>query len=312
MTLPIKRERIFAVVVTYNRRMLLLRCLGAIAAQAIEPIAVLVIDNASTDGTHEWLADWLPAHLPNAKVITLSTNTGGTGGFAAGLSAALKGGADWVWMMDDDAEPHPDALEELLARPLDAANIYSSCAVAGDRLAWPIVRAANNHASTPETVADLPDEFEVAHTPFLGIMVSAQVANAIGLPDEGYFLGRDDVEYCTRARCHGAKIVLVGSSHIEHPAATMYAVRLPWRTMYVYRIPPWKRYYIVRNRIFIAKRYYGWSAYYSTVPASVIRLASTLWHEPQRLLQTRAVFAGIIDGILGRAGRRHELWGLKP
>lgn len=299
-----------AVVVTFNRSALLAKCLSALAMQTRRAERVVIVDNASTDGTGEWLVSWLPDHMPDARVITLPTNTGGTGGFAAGMAAALQEGCDWVWMMDDDAEPHVDALARLLDRPLDPRNIYSSCAVAGDRLAWPVVGTPANRAATPHHPSELQTEFEVAHTPFLGILVSAALIEAIGLPDAGYFLGRDDVEYCLRAKRSGAKVILIGDSRIEHPAAVTYAMRLPWRTLQVYRLAPWKRYYIVRNRLLIAKQYYGWSAYYSTVPASLLRLLGTLRHEPQRLMQTRAVFAGIIDGVRGRKGKRHDRWGL--
>lgn len=301
---------VVAVVVTYNRRVLLERCLSALATQTVFPKQVLIVDNASTDGTQDWLRDWLPENLPNGALIELGDNLGGAAGFSEGLRQAIHNGADWAWMMDDDAEPHLDALERLLDQHPDPANLYSSCPVTGDELAWPVVTIAGDRTPAPTDPTRLPALLEVAHTPFLGILVSAGLASKIGLPDAGFFLGRDDVEYCLRARCAGARVFLVGGSRIEHPRAVAYPLRLPWRTLHIYRLPPWKRYYIVRNRLFIARKYYGWSAYYSTVPATFLRLVGVLRKEPSRLLQIKATFAGLIDGLLGRKGRRHDRWKL--
>lgn len=304
--------RVAAVIVTFNRKALLERCLNAMDQQARLPDGLFVVDNASTDGTADWLADWMSRTRIRAQVLRLPTNIGGAGGFSEGMTAALGLGYDWIWMMDDDAVPLADALKHLLACRLDSNTIYSSCAIANGQFAWPIVLTRTSHDFQPQSPRELPDEIDVAHTPFLGIMVSASTIRAIGLPDVRYFLGRDDVEYCLRARRSGRRVVLVHKSLIEHPAATTYPIRILGRTMSVYKLPPWKRYYVVRNRIFIAKKYYGLSAYYKTAPAAFIRLIGVLRQQHDGTAQTRATIAGVIDGILGRSGRRHERWGLYP
>jgi rhamnopyranosyl-N-acetylglucosaminyl-diphospho-decaprenol beta-1,3/1,4-galactofuranosyltransferase len=99
-----------AVVVAYNRRDLLNEALAAISTQSRPLDAVHVVDNASTDSTSEMVE----AQFPDVRLHTLTTNTGGAGGFAAGLAYALSGGADLVWLMDDDTVPTATALEELL------------------------------------------------------------------------------------------------------------------------------------------------------------------------------------------------------
>src|SRR5262245_65644454 len=86
-----------AVVVTYNRRELLFEALAAAHAQSRAPDAVIVVDNASTDGT----AAAVRARYPSVRLAELGHNTGGAGGFAYGLALALAGGADVVWLRDD-------------------------------------------------------------------------------------------------------------------------------------------------------------------------------------------------------------------
>ena len=97
--------------VTWNRRDLLLESLAAVLGQDRPPDAVIVVDNASTDGT----GDAVRAGFPAVRLATLAQNTGGAGGFAYGLALALADGADLVWLMDDDTVPEPGALRALLA-----------------------------------------------------------------------------------------------------------------------------------------------------------------------------------------------------
>src|SRR3974390_3110914 len=103
--------RAIAAVVTYNRRALLLEALAAVQAQTRAPDAVIVVDNASTDGT----AAAVRAHFPAVHLAELTRNTGGAGGFAYGMAQALDGAADLIWLMDDDTVPEPGALAALLA-----------------------------------------------------------------------------------------------------------------------------------------------------------------------------------------------------
>ena len=97
-----------AVVVTYNRLAMLKDCIDALERQTV-PCDILVIDNASTDGTAEFLE-------ASADIfhIRMKENTGGAGGFNTGMREAVKRGYRYVWIMDDDTIPYPDALEKLL------------------------------------------------------------------------------------------------------------------------------------------------------------------------------------------------------
>src|SRR4051812_24087981 len=101
---------VWPAVVTYTPKALLEECLQALRPQQRAVDHVLVIDNASTDGT----PDMVRARFPWAQLRTLPDNEGGAGGFHEGLKAAHDAGAEWIWLMDDDTIPAPTALSRLL------------------------------------------------------------------------------------------------------------------------------------------------------------------------------------------------------
>ena len=303
--------RVAAVVVTFNRRVLLEQCLRALACQSRMADIVVVVDNASTDGTPEWLSGWLADHMPCAVPHFLSENTGGAGGFHEGLALAIEHGADWVWMMDDDAKPSSSALESLLEVASDPGNVYGSLAVKGEDTSW-LTTLTDEDNRGVNKVVDVPRCARVQSLPFLGFMIHRSLVHKIGLPDAGFFIAADDIEYCIRAQTAGASIIIAGQSRIEHPKSESYVARLPFRSLTCLRLAPWKRYYDTRNRLLIARKYYGVRLVTQTIPGSFVRLFAALIYEPNRLAQSWAFFAGMTDGILGMKGRRHTFWGIKP
>lgn len=307
-----KNNSVYAIVVTYNRRQLLERCITALKNQTRALQKILLIDNASTDDTQTWIKNYLLKNdARSINYIRLHDNLGGAGGFAEGMSHAINMGANWIWMMDDDAEPHLDALEQLLAIVETPNNIYGSLAVNGNEPSWtttllePEPRVVNDTYSVP-TYA------RVQSLPFLGFLIHCDLINRIGLPDPKFFITADDVEYCMRAEHAGAEIIIAGNSYIKHPKTERYVRRLPGRNMICLCLPPWKRYYDTRNRLLIARNYYGGRMFTQTIPGTFIRLLATLLNEPSKCAQSWAYFAGFIDGIMGKTGRRHLKWRIAP
>ena len=311
--MSIIEQNVFAVVVTYNRKSLLVKCLESLLRQTRPLTSIVVVDNASTDGTGELLltTGW----LDNGKIELLSQpeNLGGSGGFVSGIKHALDKGADWAWIMDDDALPEAKALEHLLQHVSHPTNLYGSVAIDDQsKLSWILTPTSSVTGARKNIhyIEEIPETLSVAFLPFLGLLIGKKLVEQIGLPDEKFFLAADDVDYCLRARANGASIVAVGSSRLQHPAAEAYPLNLPWRKLWCVKLPPWKRYYDVRNRLFVARNHYGPAIYYQTIPGSFLRLVATLLCEDEKINQLKAFYAGMVDGLRGKKGRRHELWGL--
>lgn len=116
-----------AITVTYNRTSTLLKCLNALLGQTVPLYKILVVDNNSKMSEKVLLRQFIEPYCC-IDVLWLSENTGGAGGFEAGMKAAKdRYDADWYWIMDDDAYPCPDCLEQLLNYQQQLPNVGGIC-----------------------------------------------------------------------------------------------------------------------------------------------------------------------------------------
>lgn len=192
------RAPVIAIVVAYNRRSLLAEVLDALAAQTVPPTRVLVVDNASADGSAE-LAE---AHPIGATVLHVARNTGGAGGFAIGIAVAAEDTeTEAFWLMDDDTVPSPTALAELLAV---RAALPRTPAVLGSRVVWtdgsdhPMNRPRRRPGAPRSALEDTLGVAPVRSSSFVSMLVDASAARETALPLADYFIWNDDFEYSTR------------------------------------------------------------------------------------------------------------------
>ncbi|HTA09997.1 MAG TPA: glycosyltransferase [Streptosporangiaceae bacterium] len=194
------QPRVMAVVVTYNRRELLLEALGAVYAQGREADGVIVVDNASSDGT----AAAVRASFPAAHLAELDANYGGAGGFAYGMALALARGADLIWVMDDDTVPAPGALEALLQARRDYPGrppvLVASSVQWTDGRAHPMntPRAKPFATKAERLAAESGDCIPIRSASFVSVLVDADQVRRRGLPQADFFLWNDDFEFTAR------------------------------------------------------------------------------------------------------------------
>jgi len=254
-------QRIIAVVVTFNRLPLVERLVERLVE--VDGLhEILVVDNASSDGTGTWLATTVRGTRTPVLHRTLTTNRGGAGGFHDGLGWAVDRGADLIWLMDDDGLPAPDCLERLLAHAdLDFWGPAVLAEQDTSRLCFPIrlpggskvvhdmgaVRAAARDGLIPDVVI-----------PFNGVLVTQQLVDRIGLPREEFFIWGDDVEYLWRAREAGARCATVVDAHVLHPATDdLGTPMMGGRTTYNHSPSDLKHYCMARNNLVNLRDYRG-------------------------------------------------------
>lgn len=296
-----RRPAIAAVVVTRDRPELLRDVLHALHRQQRPLERIIVIDNASAAPTVALLALLRASGACGAlDVLRTEHNLGGAGGFALGLQAACEGGADWVWLLDDDAVPHADALGALEAV---AAGAGPGCgAVCGavrefGRLARAHRRRYGQltglERALPESAyGGAPVAIDTGS--FVGFMVAATAVAQVGLPEPAFFLSYDDTDYSLRLRRAGFTVWLAPASVIEHLRSAGGRLRAG-------PVGP-RHYFNIRNRIVTARRHARWPTLAAALGAAT---GIALWLATRGRCQPGAwtvVRQALVDGWRGRLG----------
>ncbi len=199
-------------------------------------------------------------------------------------------------------------LQKLLGAGLRSDGIYAAATLVqegeDDELVWPLACVVEGRQqSSLMRLADLPNKaVSVLNTPFLGMMVHRDLVDRIGLPDKGFFVSGDDAEYCARARAAGAEVYVVPDAVVRHPRVERICLPLGGRRLCVLKLSPWRRYYDTRNRLIIARRYFGYRLWTEALPGTLFRWVLTLLVQTERMEQSRAFLRGIRDGLAGRTG----------
>jgi GT2 family glycosyltransferase len=286
---------IAAVVVTHDRPVLLMQVLTALRQQTRTVDRIIVVDNASGAETQSVLAA-----RDDIDVVQSVQNLGGAGGFALGLAHARAAGYDWIWLLDDDAVPRPQALAEL-QRAIDGPACGAG-AVCG------AVREFGDLALTHRRHYDrwcgierpLPRRAYggaplcIGSGSFVGFMVSAVAVACVGLPDARFFLAYDDTDYSLRLRRAGYAVWLAPASIVDHFRSATGRLRAgPFGA---------RHYFNIRNRIVVAHRH----AALPVLPALGASLTGlAVWLACAGRLRRGTVMIllwAIIDGYRGRLG----------
>lgn len=311
------RARLVAVVVTHNRlaqlRVTLRRLLETPEAALA---AVVVVDNASDDGTGAWLAGQADARL---DVLRLAVNSGGAGGFAAGLAHAARAhDPDWFVLMDDDARPEPGALAAFHGLDRGGWDALAGAVYFPDGRICEMNRPSRNpfwHGR--EFLATLrrgragfhlkPDAYArsgtvpIDVTSFIGFFLSRRGFEMAGLPDAGLFLYGDDGLYTLGLSAAGGRIGFVPELRFEHDCST-FATGQNGRFR-----PLWKAYYYHRNLLILYRMAAGpafWPVLVLLLPKWLMKVRA---HGGQRRVFLRLLGRALRDGLVRRTAVDHAL-----
>lgn len=313
--LPSPAQRLVAVVVTYNRLDQLKVTLAALLAAAPEDLsAVLVVDNASTDGTADWLEDQSGTRL---HVLRHTRNLGGAGGFETGMKHAMDWLApDWIVVMDDDARPAPETLQGFHAADRSEYDAWAAAVRHPDGricdINRPSINPFWNRAAFLRTAAGsgregfhlVPADYDgdairnVDAASFVGLFISADAISRIGYPDGRLFVYGDDVLYTLKLRQMGGSIAFDPGLRFEHDFSTITAGDRRFR-------PLWKSYYHYRNLLIVYRVAAGWLFWPALVAVLPKWVSKVRHHQGDRALFLRLLRRAMRDGLTGRTGVDH-------
>lgn len=208
---------VVAIVVTYNRKDLLMSCINRLLKQQGASCDVLIIDNASTDGTADAVAPLLNEQV---RCLRNDSNVGGAGGFHAGIKKAFELGYQYFWLMDDDTLPYPDALSKLIEADQVLGGSYgylSSAALWTDGSECRMNRQKIKKAIYERIELLKYGLVQIEQATFVSFLIRAETVRKFGLPIKEFFIWGDDIEYSRRIAVRGGcPGYLAGQSQVVH------------------------------------------------------------------------------------------------
>lgn len=304
-----------AVVVTYNRleqlQVTLARLLESDPAHLAQ---VVVVDNACDDGTQDWLKG---QDDPRLDTLRLACNSGGAGGFEAGMRHAVAAyDPDWLVLMDDDARPAPRALAAFHSSDRHGAEAWAAAVYHPDGRICDINRPWQNpfwhrdvfwrtfrqgrdgfHLGAAAYEADAP--LALDGTSFVGFFVSRAGVARAGYPDPALFIYGDDVLYTLGLSERGGTVLFDPSLQFEHDFSSQKAGDKRMR-------PLWKVYYHHRNLLMVYRKAAGvwfWPALLIVLPKW---LSKTRYYTDARGPFLRLMGWALRDGLLRSTTRPHK------
>ena len=296
--------KIAAVFTSYNRRDISMRCIERLLNQSVKPFRIVVADNNSTDGTRDEIRSKYACSV-EVDLLALPVNLGNSGGIRIAIQRALAHGAHAVWILDDDSWPHPDTLKNLLAH-YNPESVFSSLVLdpAKKDLSWPYVLTIPR-AHVAEHLNELPgsEVFEVRGA-WLGALVSRHIFEVAGLPNERLFIRGEDEEFPLRIRKLGFRFYCIKSSVLDHPSPNQL-IRLRIFNMnffYEPKLASWKAYYMVRNRVFIYRKYsrFWIEGVAKSLCTVVLAISMAVLRDDRKLEKIIAYLRAGRDGMSGR------------
>lgn len=294
-----KKPKVFVSILSWNSCDDLMHCLENLFLSDYENFEVLVVDNGSTDKSVEIVK----SGYPNIKIIQNTINIGFTGGNNIGIKYAIDNGADYVFLLNDDAIVISDTLSKLVSYSesdkmigLVSPVVYSvdgKIQFCGSLLdlnktkIYSNISCENNESSNKNGLIDC-----LWGT---ALLIKKELIQAIGLLDDDFFAYFEDTDYSVRSHTAGFKNIIVSEAKVIHKNTTFQAER-----------PPHYHYLYIRNKYMFFMKYhehgtFSYSRFIRLYISEVLYLAGNL---RDRNLQNcvDACLSGLWDAISGTSG----------
>jgi rhamnopyranosyl-N-acetylglucosaminyl-diphospho-decaprenol beta-1,3/1,4-galactofuranosyltransferase len=287
--------KIASIVVTFNRKDMILKCLNAILNETKKVDHIFIVDNNSTDGTEELMKN---SFSKNNLItyIRLNENIGSSGGFNKAVEYAYEWGADWIWFLDDDVMPRPDCLEVMLKYQNISKCIHpNKVDIYNNEFIWESVfDPAMGRATFLNNISfkNGKDFTFLNMGCFEGMLIHREIVEKIGYPDKRFFICSDDTIYGFVASLF-TNVILVRDAVLDKQIAFSHVAT------------PTFFYYYIRNQFLVKeylKKYKFYNKYLFNLNFIIFVCSACTKHmiRNKKLLTPIYVFKGVLDGIRGK------------
>jgi GT2 family glycosyltransferase len=301
--------QIAAVTTVFNQIEGARKCVESLLAQTtpLAHLCVLFNGTAKNGAIADAFAETFRQE-PKVHVLRSPENIGNAGGVKLAMRAGLDLGAEWIWIVEDDALPHRDALERLLAAGMNTDCVYGSLIVDSkwNDLAFSCGAIAEDGSQRIiSTNAQLPDSnsFQVRGA-WLGALIPRQIIDAVGEVNADLFIRGEDEEYPARIRQAGFRFFCVKDSIIEHPGMRHKHLAIGGvNFFYETGVAPWKAYFLIRNHVYVRRKYTSAGKVAGLIRAIgtiVLAIISALIYDNHKLKRALLYSRAGWHGLLGR------------
>jgi len=292
---------IFCVIVTHNpKKTAFNKTLNAISAQ-MEQIAV--VDNKSDPEFIEWLKA-----QKRCKIIEMGFNAGVGAAQNRGIIWAQNHGASHILLMDQDSLPYKNMVTNLILASLKLERYKERSVVVGPRIFdprigqdFPFVRFGNWFVKREVCLRGTGKKY--CRTDFLiasGMLIPVVVIKQAGMMNEEFFIDNVDLEWGFRIRQYGVQLYGVCDAVLEHHLGDNVVEVKLGRGVRIYQHPPFRQYYMIRNRIILYKKRYSPSAWIiQDFFRMLLKLIFVLLFFQDRSANIAMIYKGIRDGFIG-------------
>ena len=230
---------VYIILLNWNSAADTLRCLRAVAGLRGEPAQVMVVDNGSEPADLERLRSGIARWGLAVELVETGENLGFGGGCNIGMRRALARGAEFVWLLNNDAVPHPDALQAMLRVTEGDAQIGAVGSVIydlerpervqtwGGGRVWRWAGVAR-HRRWPIAARRLH------YLTAASILLRREALERTGLfDDDTFFMYWEDADLCFRLRAQGWKLAVAGDAMIWHQRSSSLGHANPLKDYYV-------------------------------------------------------------------------------
>jgi len=276
-------SRTLAVVVTYHPDEAVRENLKALLEQVNH---VVVVDNESSDNSKSMISSFSMSQL---TAIFNDSNNGVAKGFNQGLRWGMENGFDYFLLLDQDSRPSAGMASKLVVE-LDVLLSRGVLAIVGPQ-----------HEDFEQKVENFSSELVVS-VPLLitsGCLLSKKVIEKIGLYDERLFIDHVDHDYCLRLFKNGGQVMKVTSAILLHRFGEARVKTFMGKTFFMQEYSPMRRYFMMRNRIVLYKRYgmFRGRWFWMDLRSGLADLAKLILFEKKKSEKLVSVFRGLWDGI---------------
>ncbi|MEI6872022.1 MAG: glycosyltransferase family 2 protein [Verrucomicrobiota bacterium] len=293
------KPKVAIIIVNWNGKKDTLECLNSLQRDLYSNKEIIIVDNASSDGSIESIE----RSGFNVKLVRSSRNLGFTGGNNLGLIEAQKYGVRYAFLLNNDTTVEPRALSALVEvaeeRPSDA--ILSPVIHYSDVPAEIWFAGATLRINRGEALHDLslvPGRLSETYTsPWVSgcaMLIRMVAVDQVGGFDERFFLNWEDVDLCVRMRKAGWEVSVVPRSRIYHKVGRSQL-----------KLHGINSYYSVRNSLLLSIKHAGFG-YFPAVLSVMLRHFREAMRSSgsKRKEMCRTTIEGFYDHLIGRYGQR--------